>query len=182
MNRLAKCGSIFDRIITWCAYLTGAIIVFVMLAVTIDITLRKAFNSPIDWVDEVSGYLLVCVAFLGAAWLLKKEGHVSVDVVVERLSPRARAFLAAMTSFLIAAVCLCVTYFGVITTWDVYKRGVYTVSVLEWPLAPLVVVIPFGSFLLFIQALRRAYGYLTAREGRKKITESRGQKRMNPQV
>jgi TRAP-type C4-dicarboxylate transport system permease small subunit len=160
MNRLTGLISIFDRILAWFFYIAGAFIVFIMLSVTVDIILRKVFSAPLHWVDEVSGYLLVYVTFLGSAWLLRNQKHVSVGIVIENVDPKIRALVGAITSFLIAAVCLVLTYFGVIATWEQHKNGIYTVSVLEWPVAPLVSVIPFGSFLLFIQLLRGAYGYL----------------------
>jgi C4-dicarboxylate transporter DctQ subunit len=169
MDRLTKFGLVFDWLIDWFAYSTGGIFIFIMIAVTADVTSRKLFGAPIQWVDEVAGYLLLYATFLGAAWLLKKEGHVSVDVVVERLNPRAQACLHMILSLLIAALCLVMTYVGVLTTLDVNRRGVFTVSVLEAPLALLVAVIPLGFLLLFIQFLRRAYRFLEALKGRQKV-------------
>ncbi len=168
MDLLRKLGSVFDRLIDWLAYSTGAIFIFIMIAVTVDVSSRKLFGLPIQWVDEVTGYLLLYATFLGAAWLLKKEGHVSVDVVVERLSPKTRAGLNMIISLLVGALCLIMAYSGVVTTLDVYRRGVFTVTILEAPLALLVAVIPLGYFLLFVQFLRRAYGYKEVYQGRRK--------------
>ncbi len=170
---LTKLGSAFDLLIDGLAYSTGGIFIFIMIAVTADVSSRKLFGAPIQWVDEVAGYLLLYASFLGAAWLLKKEGHVSVDVVVERLNPRVQACLHMILSLLIAALCLVMTYMGVLTTLDAHRRRVFTVSVLEAPLALLVAVIPLGFLLLFIQFLRRAYTYLEALKGRRKVL-SRG--------
>jgi len=169
MGLLTKLGSVFDRLIDGLAYSTGGIFLFIMIAVTADVCSRKLFGAPIQWVDEVAGYLLLYASFLGAAWLLKKEGHVSVDVVVERLNPRAQACLHMILSILIAALCLVMTYVGALTTLDLYRRGVFTVSFLEAPLALLVAVIPLGFLLLFIQFLRRAYTHLEALKGRQKF-------------
>lgn len=166
---LTKLGSAFDRLIDGLAYSTGGIFLFIMIAVTTDVCSRKLFGVPIQWVDEVAGYLLLYASFLGAAWLLKKEGHVSVDVAVERLNPRAQACLHMILSMLIATLCLVMTYMGVLTTLDAYRRRVFTVSVLEAPLALLVAVIPLGFLLLFIQFLRRAYTYLEVLKGRRKV-------------
>jgi TRAP-type C4-dicarboxylate transport system permease small subunit len=111
---------------------------------------------------------LLYVTFLGATWLLKREGHVSVDVVVERLNPRARLWFNVIISILIGALCLVMAFSGVSATLNVYRRGVFTVTTLEVPLALLVAVIPLGFFLLFIQFLRRAYWCREILQGRRK--------------
>ncbi len=166
MDLLRKLGSVFDWVVDWLAYATGAIFIFIMIAVTVDVSSRKLLGVPIQWVDEVTGYLLLYTTFLGAAWLLKKEGHVSVDVVVERLNQKTRTWLNVVISILIGALCLIMACSGVFATLDVYRRGVFTVTILEAPLALLVAVIPLGFFLLFLQFLRRAYGYIEVLKGR----------------
>lgn len=173
MGLLRKLGSVFDWFVDWLAYLTGAIFIFIMIAVTVDVSSRKLFGVPIQWVDEVTGYLLLYVTFLGATWLLKREGHVSVDVVVERLNQRTRLWLNMIISILIGALCLIMACSGVFATLDVYRRGVFTVTILEVPLALLVAVIPLGFFLLFIQFLRRAYWYREILQGRRKALKER---------
>jgi TRAP-type C4-dicarboxylate transport system permease small subunit len=168
MGLLRKLGSVFDWLVDSLAYSTGAIFIFIMIAVTVDVSSRKLLGVPIQWVDEVTGYLLLYVTFLSATWLLKREGHVSVDVVVERLNQKTRVWLNLIISILIGALCLIMTCSGVFATLNVYRRGVFTVTTLEVPLALLVAVIPLGFFLLFIQFLRRAYWCQEILQGRRK--------------
>ncbi len=168
MDLLRNLGSVFDWLVDWLAYSTGAIFIFIMIAVTVDVSSRKLLGVPIQWVDEVTGYLLLYVTFLGATWLLKREGHVSVDVVVERLNQRTRVWLNLIISILIGTLCLIMACSGVFTTLNVYRRGVFTVTTLEVPLALLVAVIPVGFLLLFIQFLRRAYWCRKILQGRRK--------------
>jgi len=40
--------------------------------------------------DELSAYMLVALAFLGFAYTWREKGHVRVEVLVSRLSPRAQ--------------------------------------------------------------------------------------------
>ena len=176
MQLLKRLGSLFDWFIDALAYVSGAILLFIMLAVTTDVSSRKIFGAPIQWVDDTSGYLMLFIGFLGAAWLLKKEGHVSVDVVVQRLSPRTQALLHAIISVIVAAMCLVMTYAGVRTTLSVYRRGVFTVAFLEVRLYLLVWVIPLGFALLVIQFLRRAYRNYNALKGLEKVPQERDRK------
>jgi C4-dicarboxylate transporter, DctQ subunit len=176
MEFLKKLGSAFDWFIDTLAYLSGAILCFIMVAVTTDVSSRKLLGAPIQWVDDMSGYLLLFTGFLGSAWLLKKEGHVSVDVVIQRLKPTTQAWLHMIISVTVAVMCLVMTYTGVRTTLSVYRRGVFTVAFLEVHLYLLVWVIPLGFALLVIQFLRRAYKHYNALKGIEKLPQESDRK------
>lgn len=152
--------TVFDHIINLLAYLAGVFVVFIMLNIAADVACRKLVGTSLVWALEFSEYSLLFITFLGAAWLLRREGHPSLDIVVNRLNPGARALVNITMSVLGALLCLVVAGFGTATTWDLFQRGVNMATMLEPPKAPLVAIIPIGSLLLFIQFLRRAHGYL----------------------
>jgi C4-dicarboxylate transporter, DctQ subunit len=167
MEAISKLGRVFDFAIDKMARLADVILIFLMLSVCADVILRYFFNRPQAWVAEISEYLLLYITFLGAAWVLKNEGHVIVDVLVAQVSPKARAVLGVISSLIGAFVLLVVLWFGTMETLDLFKRGVHNPSVLEFPKAPLVAIIPFGSLFFMIQFLRRTFGFLRSlRESR----------------
>ena len=55
--------------------------------ITLQVVLRRLFNSPIDYTDEVSGYLLVAVTLFGLSYAMEKGDHIRVDLGVDRLPP-----------------------------------------------------------------------------------------------
>ena len=110
------------------------------------------------WVIEISEYLLVYMTFLAAAWVLKKEGHVAVDLFTARLKPKTQAIAGVMSSTIGAFVCLVITWFGSVETWDIFQRGVRIPSILEFPKGPILAIIPVGSFFFMIQFIRKAFG------------------------
>ena len=59
----------------------------------IEVFLRTFFNRPQEWVMELSEYALLYITFLSAAFVLKKEGHIVVDLVTCRLNVKKRNFL-----------------------------------------------------------------------------------------
>jgi len=122
--------------------------------------MRYFLNRPTVWTVEVTEYALLFLTFLGAAWVLKNEGHVRRDAVLNRLNPINRALLLTITSAIGAIVCLVLFLVTAESTYDVFQRGVHIASVLEPPKALILGVIPIGSFLLFIQFLRMARGNL----------------------
>ena len=150
-----KIGNLFDRLLNGFAIAAGFLMIFVMLIVTADVSTRYLLRSPITGVQEITEIALLYIGFLSFAWLLRKEGHVTMDLVMNRLSPRTQSLLTIITSVLGALVFAVLTYYGARTTWDHFQAGLYTPTAIQFPNAPILVVIPFGSCLLFVQFLRR---------------------------
>ncbi|MFC2047546.1 TRAP transporter small permease, partial [Chloroflexota bacterium] len=112
------------------------------------------------WVIEVGEYGLLYMSFLGAAWVLRREGHVKMDLVLNRLKLRSQVLLNVITSILGAIVFLIVTWYSAHFTWDLFQLGYIVDAYLDPPKWPIMAIIPVGSFLFSIQFLRRSYGYL----------------------
>lgn len=149
-----------DRITGFLASLAACLIIFVMLAIGVDVVMRYFFGSPMLWVQEVAEYSLVYMTFLGTAWLLGKEGHVKMDVLLNQLGPRIQLIFNVITSFVGAIICAILTWFGTELVWEFFQKGSYEATILEPKSYYLYVVIPLGTFLLFFQFLRRAFRYL----------------------
>ena len=158
MNLLAKVTKIYDRIIDVTTLLAGILAIFLMLSGGLEVTLRYFFGRPTSWVVEIAGYILLYIPFLVAAWVLKREGHVKMDLVLNRLSPKNCSLVNTITSVIGAIVCFILTWFGVKATF--YFIGYQTPTILMVPKSIIIVIIPVGSLLLFIQFLRRTYSNL----------------------
>ena len=157
---IRKLTIIFDRALGLMAILAGVIIVFMLLSVSGSVVGRYFFSRPIPWITEISEFLLLYITFLMAAYLLKREGHVRVDILVNYLRPRTQAILGVVTSIIGAAACLVLAWYGALETWEQWSRGTYTAEIPNLPNGPILVIIPIGSFLFFIQFLRRTRRYV----------------------
>ncbi len=155
-----KFARIFDRINDFLVGIAGGLLAAVMVVVCVDASLRYLVRHAEVWVVPVGAFTLFFVTFLSTAWLLQRDGHVKVELLLGRLKPRAQASINIITSIISALVLLIVAWYGLGITWDFYQEGVFELSMLNIPKAPLMVVIPVGSILLLIQFLRRARGYL----------------------
>ena len=173
MKLLAKVTAIFDRTIDLLAFVAGTFIILMMLAVGSEVVTRYFLNSAIVGVVDIAEILILYITFMAAAWLLKGDGHVKMDLVVNRLKPRARTLLTIATSIIAAIICFILFWYGTMVTWDNFQRGVDEVGIMEIPTFAIVLVIPIGGFLLFVQFLRRAYGYW-AKSGAAVTKEEKG--------
>ena len=160
MKSLNKLGAIFDRIIDVFAGAAAFIMLFLIVSICSEIVMRYFFNRPLIWVVQVSEINMLYLTFLGAAWVLKREGHVRVDILVNYLRPRTQAILGVVTSIVGAAACLVLFWYGALETWEQWTRGTYTAEIPNLPNGPILMIIPIGSFLFFIQFLRRTRRYV----------------------
>lgn len=160
MKLLTKITATLDRIIELAALLAAILIVLTMLAINADVVWMHLFGGSIIWVLEIATFCLLYITFLGAAWLLKREGHVKMDLVLARLKPRAQVTLNVITSIFGIIICLVLVWWGVKVTWEHFQEAYYIRSLINYPTWPLIAIIPVGSFLFFIQFLRRTYGYM----------------------
>ena len=160
MKLLRKATNIFDGTVNLLALLAAVILVLVMLAVVYAVFMRYFLNRPTAWVQESVEFSLVFITFLGTTWLLKRGGHVTMDIVLKRLTPGAQTVVNIITSILGAITFLVVAGYGVEATWETFVAGASRTTVLQIPTFLILWIIPVGSFLLFIQFLRMTYGYL----------------------
>src|SRR5690606_25480031 len=67
---------------------------------------RFVMNQPTSWVTEYSGYLVVAITFLAAAFAQLRGSHVRVTVLIDMMGDVAKARLASATSWVSLALML----------------------------------------------------------------------------
>lgn len=160
MSGIKQLGSILDRLMDFLVLLAGVMVLFLIIGVSVDVFMRYFLRRPMIWVDDVSEATLVYIPFLAAAWLLRSDGHIQVDIVFERFSPNLQGMLNVATSILGAGVCLVLAWFTGQATWGSFQHGIKLIGGITYPKYILLAPIPLGCLLLAIQFVRRTYGYL----------------------
>ena len=159
-DRIVKLATtIFETTIGSMAVLSATLLLFITIAVTTGVIARYFFRNPLMWVVEISSYCLLFITFLGAAWVLKREKHVSMDMVLRWLSPHGSALLNLVTSVLGVVITLTVTIYTAESVWNYYEVGYRTTTLLYVPQWIILLVIPLGVFALCIQFIRRSCRY-----------------------
>lgn len=147
---------IFDRVLDIAGLLASLILVAMMLATVVKVFMRAVYNHGILGIDQVSGIMMVYMTFLGAAWVLRRDGHVTVDILTGALPAGPRMAVNVIGSLIGAAACLVIAYFSSQAVATSLARGVMVAAELEIPRAINLAVIPLGAFLLGIEFIRRA--------------------------
>lgn len=134
---------------------------------TLFMVLIGAFNALVRYIDRFTGmsissnmyielqwYLFSIIFLLGAAYTLKHDAHVRVDVLYGRLSPRNRAWvnLGGIILFLIpfCLLMLYVSWPAVINSWRVLEVSPDPGGL---PRYPIKTMIPIAFLLLTLQGI-----------------------------
>ncbi len=147
----------FDMIVNAGAVIAACLLLAVMLMTTVKVIFRYGLREGLIGVDQISGTSLLYIAFLGAAWVLRREEHVTIDLLVGVLKPPGRMRLHVLSSLLGAAICLFLVVFGTLEVITSLQKGIRIPAEIEIPRAVNLVVIPLGSLLLGLQFIRRAW-------------------------
>ena len=108
IQKLEQISETSGRLIAWLTLFIVVITFFVVV-------LRYAFDIGSIALQESVGYMHAFVFMLGAAYTLKHDGHVRVDIFYRIMSARRKAWVdLAGTVLLLFPVCLFIMY----SSWD----------------------------------------------------------------
>lgn len=129
-------------------------LIFVMIGILLYSSFSRTFyNVPIVWVMEMGQFLLAAYYLLGGAYAMQINGHVRMDLLYGRLSPRKKAFTDTITAFFLIFYLVVLLMGGISSTEYAltYDQKNYT----AWgpPLAPIKIIMTFGIFLMLLQAV-----------------------------
>jgi TRAP-type C4-dicarboxylate transport system permease small subunit len=114
-----------DLVEWWSALLLALMVAIVSLGVFF----RYALGSSLVWYDEFASYLLVWLTFYGSVAALFHGRHVRLDVLLDRLGPRARRAMELFSETFVFGFQVVLFYYGAILT---QKLGDETSVSLDW--------------------------------------------------
>ncbi|WP_435170681.1 TRAP transporter small permease [Falsirhodobacter sp. 1013] len=113
------------------------------------------------WALEGSEYLMMVGGFIGAPWVLRRGGHVAIDVVVQMLGAMPRARLARGADAMGLAICLPLTAIAVDALLSARASGSLVFKTLIFPEWWLMIPVALCFAILSVEFLLRT---LSARE------------------
>jgi TRAP-type mannitol/chloroaromatic compound transport system permease small subunit len=85
--------NLLDRISTAVGRAASWLTLFMVLVTFVVVVMRYVFDAGLIWVQESVTWMHAVVFMLGAAYTLRDEEHVRVDVFYRNMSPRRRAWV-----------------------------------------------------------------------------------------
>lgn len=167
MNRLENITNLLDNITEWVGRLIAWLAAVLVLVTGLVVLLRYAFQTGSISLQESLIYINALLFTLGAAYTLKKDGHVRVDIFYSRMTTRNRALVdLGGTLFLLLPFCgfiLWSSWDYVSLSWRIREgsaetSGLQIVYLLKTTILVLAVFLVWQGVAEFLKALRMLKG------------------------
>jgi len=154
-NIIITMSKILDKITVKLNELSSVFIAIITVFIITEIIARKFFDYGFLFVLEVSTYLLAASWFLSAAYTLRTDGHVRVNVFINILNDRVSRILdiiATMIGIVLSLILFRAVYILASDSFFFHKTSF---SPLRAPLYIPQVFVAFGMFLMLLQMIMR---------------------------
>lgn len=168
MAPLGRVAGLLDGINEWTGRAVSWLSLLMVLVTFAVVVLRYVFDLGWIWLQESVTFMHGALFLIGAAYTLKHEGHVRVDIFYQRFSPRHQAWVDLLGSLLLLVpVCLfifSVSWDYVVQSWSLHEGsreaggldGVYLFKSLILVMAGLLLL---QGLSIVIRCLARLFGH-----------------------
>jgi TRAP-type C4-dicarboxylate transport system permease small subunit len=115
-------------------WIAGASLIFMILLVTVEVVCRRFLGFSLFFSYEYSGYLLIVITFMGAAFTLHEGGFTRMEVLYNRFKGKALFILDFFIYVVAFAYLLIIAYWLWIYVASSYSSGVTSISIAQTPL------------------------------------------------
>lgn len=131
-----------------------SLLIFPLIGIILyEVLMRYVLRQSQDWVPETSQFLFGCLFVLGGGYILLHGGHVRLDLLYDRLSPRLKAVFDVATFIFFLLFCGVLFWKGARMGWDSLKIMERSQSSWGPILFPIKFIIPLGTGLLLLQGV-----------------------------
>jgi len=124
-----------------------------IIALIFTAAIFRALSHPLVWADDIARFLFSWTAFLGADIALRHSRLVGVDMLVNKLPPKARKLTEIIVYSIMVLILISFVYYGTqlsIKNWD---RDFQTLSFMSYSMVTL--SLPVASVFMIISAMTK---------------------------
>lgn len=152
MNAVQKLLAVIEKIFVFVA---GASMVLMMLLTTFDLLARKFFSYSIPSLYEFTeDYLMVSLVFLTISYVYIQGGHIRVTLFEKHLPHRFRVVWEKLHQVMTLVLFSFIAVKGWNAAVSAYEFNERSNSLLAYPLAPALMLVPVGSALLCLRVIQ----------------------------
>lgn len=142
---------IAGRVGGWCGF--GLLVVMAS-----NVLLRYVFNTGSVAMQELEWHLMAPVSLLCIAFAIKHEGHIRVDILYARMSPRGQQVIDLISCVCALLLCIIIVHLSIPYVMQAYNIGERSPDPGGLPYRWIVKsMIPLGFFFLGLQSLASVF-------------------------
>jgi len=144
----------YDALLYGMAILAGVLMAAMMIAITVDVLLRNLGFQSSAHLFTFTEYALLIVPCLGAPWLVRKKGHVYVEILLMSFGRAGRRRMSFLIGLACIAVCAVLAWYGMQVTFRNYNLRDFDVRSMDMPRWMIVQFIPLAFGMMAIEFAR----------------------------
>jgi len=117
-----------------------------------NVIFRYFLSAAIAWSEEVSRFMLIWLAFLGAVIAYLRNEHLGLDIMLRVLPPLGARVLALVADALVVTVLVIMTRGGIVMTVDSFASG-WVASAVPIPYGYVYMAAPIAAGLMLIESI-----------------------------
>lgn len=127
-------------------FITSSIMI---IGVIVQVVLRSFFDVSLTWMEELSRYMFVWSAFMGAVIASRDKLHPKMDLIIDNVPKKVRKYYQLLLRLFILFFLAYVTYAGfkLVASPSVFNQESTNLRV---PMYVMYAVIPISSILMFL--------------------------------
>lgn len=138
----------------------GIIIVVAMLVIlTVQVFARYISGVSYAWIDEISRYGLVWLAYLAAVYAIYQDSHIKVDLLLKVWPKKMRKTIRHFSVIIFFVYSVVVAYFSGTWVLDIYNTGTRSIA-MGIPMAYVQCIIPIAHILMAIRLIQLEVRYI----------------------
>lgn len=129
-----------------------------MTIVVFAATMSRYFNLvSMPWSEELARYIMVWMAYIGASLGIKRNAHLGVEVVMNKLPKKFKAYSDLLRAGIILLFNVLIIYFSYKIISHQIKIG-QTSPALFMPIWLAYLAVPVGTFMMSVRVLQGIKG------------------------
>ena len=150
MTKVRQIISFFSSVGFW---ISGIAVLLMTLLITVEVVGRRVLNFTTLVADEFSGYLLVVITFMGAAYTLKTGGFTRMELVYNQFKSRGRWIIDLVFNLVSLVFLMILDYWLWVHIISNYRSDMASISILQTPLYLPKLFMGLGATLLVLEVL-----------------------------
>jgi len=147
-------GRAYDALIHGLAWLAGALLAGMFVAIVVDVVLRNLGFQSSAHLFSFTEYALLMVPCFGGPWLVRQRGHVFVEIGLNALPLAARRRWVVAIGLICITICLVLAWYGAEVTLRNFAKNDIDMRSFDMPRWMLVICIPVSFFFMATEFAR----------------------------
>ncbi len=144
-------------------YLGVIIVIGMLILLSVQVFARYITGVSWAWIDEISRYGLIWLAYLSAVYATYTDSQIKVDLLIKVWPKGMRKIIKHLSVIIFFVYSVVVAYFSTIWVLDIIKTGTISMA-LQLPMAIFQCIIPIAHILLAIRLAQVEYRYIKCPE------------------